>query len=235
MPTLEAVVLAGGFGTRLSSVVTDRPKVLAEVGGRPFLAYLLDQLEREGCRRVVLAVGHLADMVEHTIGPRHGLLEVAYSRESQPLGTGGGVALAARHVGSDPVLVLNGDSYCHLDLPGMAASHRAHGGLGTLAVVRVGDASRYGTVRLADDDRIVAFEEKTAEAVPGWVNAGVYLLSATRLRSLQTGRPSSLERDAFPAWVGGGLHGFASPGPFLDIGTPESYAMAERFLATLGG
>jgi len=228
----EAVVLAGGRGTRLTSVVSDRPKVLADVNGRPFLAYLLDLLRDAGVRRVVLSVGYMADMVQHRIGPRHGSMEIVFSREEQPLGTGGGVRLAVGCVQSDPVLVLNGDSYCHLDLPSLVRFHGEQGGRGTLTVLQVPDASRYGRVRIDVAQKIVGFDEKvTGES--GYINAGVYVFCMGLLQSIPAERPVSLEREMIPAWVGGGIYGFACQGPFLDIGTPEYYARADLFFATL--
>jgi NDP-sugar pyrophosphorylase family protein len=229
---IDAIVLAGGRGTRLSSVVSDRPKVLADVGGRPFIAYLLDLLQGAGVRRAVLSVGYMADLVEQHIGPRHGSLEIIYSREEQPMGTGGGARLAAGFVQSDPVLVMNGDSYCHMDLPALVRFHGERGGRGTLAVLEVADMSRYGRVRLDDAKRIICFDEKAA-GEPGYINAGVYLLDANLLRSIPQGQLVSLERESFPAWIEHGLYGFTCQAPFLDIGTPNSYAEARPFFARL--
>jgi D-glycero-alpha-D-manno-heptose 1-phosphate guanylyltransferase len=229
---IDAIVLAGGRGTRLSSVVSDRPKVLADVGGRPFIAYLLDLLQGAGVRRTVLSVGYMADLVQECIGTRHGSMEISYSREEQPLGTGGGARLAADFVLSNPVLALNGDSYCHVNLPDLVRFHGERGGRGTLTVLRLADVSRYGRVRLDDARRVICFDEKVA-GEPGFINAGVYVLDADLLRSLPRGQPVSLERESFPAWIAHGLYGFQSQGPFLDIGTPTSYAEAGRFFARL--
>ncbi len=232
LATIDAIVLAGGRGTRLSSVVSDRPKVLADVGGRPFIAYLLDLLQGAGVRRTVLSVGYMADLVEDCIGTRHGSMEIAYSREEQPLGTGGGVQLATRLVRSDPVIALNGDSYCHLDVPSLVQFHSERGSHGTLSLFHVSDTSRYGRVKLDDAQQVIGFQEKMT-GKPGYINAGIYLLSQALLQSIPGGRAVSLEHDIFPSWAGGGLYGFECPGPFLDIGTPESYSQAEAFFAGL--
>ena len=143
----------------------------------------------------MLSVGYMAELVERCIGSHHGSMEIAYSREEQPLGTGGGVRLAVRLIRSDPVLVLNGDSYCHLDLPSLVGFHRERGGRGTLAVVQLPDASRYGRVRLDDARRVIGFDEKGV-AEPGSINAGVYVLQADLLRSIPEGRPVSMEQSA---------------------------------------
>lgn len=227
---IEAVVLAGGLGTRLRSAVPDRPKVLALVRGRPFLAHVLDRLEAAGVRRVVLGTGYCADRVREAIGDRHGRTAIAYSHETSPLGTGGAVRLAAGATASDPVLVLNGDSHCEADLPAFAAFHRACGAVGSLMLTRVSDTGRYGRVDLEDAGRVTAFREKGDAAGPGWINAGIYLLSRGLLDAVPEGRAVSLEREVFPLWAArGGLFGLRGGGRFLDIGTPESYREAEEF------
>jgi NDP-sugar pyrophosphorylase family protein len=229
---IEAVVLAGGLGTRLRSAVPDRPKVLALVRGRPFLAHVLDRLEAAGVRRVVLGTGYGADRVREAIGDRHGRTAIAYSHETSPLGTGGAVRLAAGAAASDPVLVLNGDSHCEADLAAFAAFHRTCGAAGSLMLTRVPDTGRYGRVDLDDVGRVTAFREKGDAAGPGWINAGIYLLSREMLDAVPEGRAVSLEREVFPLWAGRGrLFGLCGGGRFLDIGTPESYREAEEFFA----
>ena len=120
-----AVVLAGGVGSRLRAVVSDRPKVLAAIHKRPFLAYLLDLLEEAGIRQVVLSTGYMADLVEATIGPTYQRMRVSYSREASPLGTAGALRAALTCIATDSLLVMNGDSFCEVDLRAMAAAHQA--------------------------------------------------------------------------------------------------------------
>jgi NDP-sugar pyrophosphorylase family protein len=228
---VEAAVLAGGLGTRLRASVPDLPKVLAPVRGRPFLAYVLDQLAAAGVERAVLCTGHGAQQVEAALGTRHGSLALAYSRESEPLGTGGALRLALEHLSGDTLLVLNGDSYADADLGAFLAAHRAFGGAGTLLLAEVADAGRYGRVERDAGGRLCAFLEKTAGG-RGWINAGVYLLGRGLLQGIPAGRKLSLERDILPHWVPLGLFGHETRGRFIDIGTPESYAAAERFFAT---
>jgi NDP-sugar pyrophosphorylase family protein len=226
-----AVVLAGGMGTRLRGVVGDRPKVLAEVGGRPFLARLLDQLAGAGIGEAVLCTGYLADQVEQTFGDAHGALHLVYCRELSPLGTGGALRAAAPCLRSDPVLVMNGDSFCEADLPALWDRHRATAAEATLVLTRVADTRRYGRVAIDAGGAVVAFEEKGGPGGPGWVNAGICLLSRRVILSIPPSRPVSLEREVFPAWIGRGFYGLPCQGRFLDIGTPETYAAAERFFA----
>lgn len=226
-----AAILAGGLGTRLRPSVSDRPKVLARVRGRPYLAYLLDQLTGAGIRHVVLCTGYLGELVEEELGDAYGPARLEYSREEVRLGTGGALRLALERFLSDPVLVLNGDSYCDVDLAALWAAHRERAPAGTLSLVRVPDTARFGRVDLAEDGLLTAFQEKGEASGAGWINAGVYLLGKELLASIPTGRDVSLERDVLPAWIRKGLLGFPVEGRFLDIGTPQSYTRAERFFA----
>ncbi|MFO0928139.1 MAG: nucleotidyltransferase family protein [Gemmataceae bacterium] len=230
---VTAAVLAGGLGTRLQSVVADRPKVVAEVGGRPHLGYLLDQLRRFGLREVVLLAGHLADRLRATLGDEYDGMRLHYSVEAEPLGTGGAVRHALPLLQAPRVLLLNGDSYCDFDLPGLFQHHVDHRRAATLSVVQVADAGRYGRVRMTADDQVMRFQEKQAHAGPGWVNAGVYLLNRPVIAALPPG-PRSLEREVLPDLVRAGqVRGHRVSGAFLDIGTPEAYAGAAAFFARL--
>jgi D-glycero-alpha-D-manno-heptose 1-phosphate guanylyltransferase len=232
-----AVVLAGGIGSRLRTVVSDRPKVLAAIHDRPFLAYLLDVLDEAGIREVVLCTGYMAELVEKTFGLTYRRMRVAYSRELSPLGTGGALRAAASLVKTDSVLAMNGDSFCEADLPAMSAAHHARAAEATILLVEVPDTQRFGRVQIDDEGRLLAFEEKGAHSGPGWINAGVYLLTRRLLEAipesgLAQGRAVSIEKDVFPAWVGRGLYGHPVRGRFLDIGTPQSFAEAEAFFAS---
>jgi NDP-sugar pyrophosphorylase family protein len=233
---IDTAILAGGLGTRLRRAVDDRPKVLAQVAGRPFLSYLLDQVAAANLRDVVLCTGYLGEQVEATFGDRYGALRLAYSCETAPQGTAGALRLALPLFRSDPVLVLNGDSYCDAPLKDFLAWHQTLGpdSAGSLLLTWVDDASRYGTVEVDKAEGIVSFQEKTGRTVPGWINAGVYLLSRRFLMSIPTQDTVSIERDVFPAWIGRGLRGHRVKAPFIDIGTPESYARAEDFLVHRG-
>jgi NDP-sugar pyrophosphorylase family protein len=229
-PVRVAVILAGGLGTRLRAVVADRPKVLAEVDGRPFITYLLDQVASAGCHEVVLCTGYLGEQIEAAIGPTYRGLEVTYSREAQPLGTGGALRLAVERLDAPEMLVLNGDSFCAASLAPFAEWHTARGSQASLLLAWVPDASRYGTVVLDASCRIQRFEEKRAANGPGWINAGVYLLKRDLLASLPADAVVSLEREVFPRWC---LYGFRVEAPFIDIGVPAEYARALAFFQQL--
>lgn len=227
---VPALILVGGLGTRLRSVLNDRPKPLAPVGGRPFVTFLLDQLQAAGCRRVTLCTGYRSQQVAEAIGSRFGSLEVTYSVEPEPLGTGGAVRLAMSQAPGELFLVMNGDSYVNCSLGEFFEWHRAHGCPGSLVLTRVADAGRFGTVEVDEAGRIQSFREKEGLSRPGWINAGVYLLPRRWVEALPAG-PMSLERDGFPVWLRDGLGGFAREAAFLDVGTPETLAQAEAFFA----
>ncbi len=225
-----AAVLAGGRGTRLRPVVGDRQKVIANVGGRPFLTRLLDQLARASAREVVLLTGHGAARVSDALGGEYGGMRLTYSAEPGPLGTGGAVRRALPLLAAPTVLLMNGDSYCDVDLDAFRRFHRRRGAGVSLVLAGVPDASRYGRVETDSGGRVVRFEEKRRDAGAGWVNAGVYLIERAMLEEAPPDVPLSLERDLMPAWADDGRAcGFRCRGRFLDIGTPESYAASEDF------
>jgi NDP-sugar pyrophosphorylase family protein len=227
LAAVTAAILAGGLGTRLRSVVGDQPKVLARVGDRPFLLHLLDQLADAGVKSVVLCTGYKAEAIAR-LGGSYRDMTLKYSREAAPLGTAGALR-QARPLDSNPVLVLNGDSYCAADLGAMVASHCQSRAPASILLTEVSDSSRYGRVETDADGAVLRFVEKRAGGGSGWINAGIYVLSQKFLKGLPDGSPLSLEHDVFPVWVGRGLRGYRSSGPFIDIGTPESYARAAEF------
>lgn len=226
---ITAVILVGGLGTRLRPVLSDRPKILAEVLGCPFLTYLLDQLSHAGALDVVLCTGYMGDMVQEVYGDTYRSLHLLYSQEDEPLGTGGALRLALPLLKSDHVLVMNGDSYIHADLSSYVNWFFQIDRRASLLLTRVPDTGRYGMVKVKKDESILAFEEKGMARGAGWINAGVYLMETSLLTSISSEKTFSLEREVFPSLVGNGLFGYRSKGRFIDIGTPESYATAENF------
>lgn len=229
--SLTAAILAGGLGTRLQPVLPDTAKTVAQVAGRPFIDYLLKQLTRAGATRIVLCTGFKSGQVRHQIGDAFAGVPVVYSEESQPLGTGGAVGLAWKKYGDQQAwLVTNGDSYLDLDIGGLLKAHASSGCLLTLAVVQVPDGARYGTVEWSlETRRVLAFKEKTGESAPAWINGGVYVFQPECLNTLANDKPLSLEKEVFPPWVRQGVNVYPVEGRFIDIGTPESYRMAQLF------
>lgn len=230
---VTALVLAGGFGTRLRSVISDRPKVMADVHGRPFMTYLLDQLVDSGIHDTVLCTGYMAGSIETMLGKSYRGMRLRYSCETEPLGTGGALRLALSQVDSDLVLAMNGDSYCDADLEAFLRWHAEHGFTGSLLLTRVDDTGRYGLVRTDDAGRVLSFEEKGEVSGPGWINAGLYLLSRDALGEIALGSVVSLEREMLPKWVGHSLGGYQCESRFLDIGLPETYAETEAFFSSM--
>lgn len=224
-----AVVLVGGLGTRLRCVVNDRPKVLAMVAGRPFLFHLLDQLAEGGVHEVVLCSGYRAGQVEAEVGSAYREMTIHYSPEDSPMGTGGALRLALRHVDADNMLVMNGDSFCEVDLQGFGHFHQRHPEAASMVLTHVPDVARFGAVEVNAEGRVLSFLEKGERTGPGLINAGIYLLPRKMIEVLPEGQMVSLERELFPAWLPDRLRGFAAGGTFIDIGTPESYARADTF------
>lgn len=235
-PLLEtpAVLLVGGMGTRLRSLLPSTPKPMASVGEKSFLELLVDQLRSQGVSRLVMCTGYLADQIEREFGDGNNWgVAIEYSRELVPMGTAGAVKLAQRHLGNtSDFLVMNGDSFLEVDCRELIRFHREHGGVATMAVVKVENASRYGTVSIDRDSRVTGFFEKTQSNAPGMINAGVYVFDRSVLECIPEG-PASLEKDVFPQLLGQGIYALNSAGMFIDIGTPEDYARAQRLYPKL--
>ena len=225
---MEAIVLAGGLGTRLRSAVPDLPKAMAPIAGRPFLELLLTTLVRQGVNRVVLSLGYKAEVIVQHFGDRFSGLDIVCEIETTPLGTGGAVRAAMRHILSDHVLVLNGDTF--LDIEVDSLEHQWELNHVPIVVARhVVDTSRYGRLSTSNG-RIVAFEEKGVGG-SGVINAGCYLLPTTILNDFPLGQPFSLENDFLAPQVRRcRFDFFLAHGTFIDIGIPPDYLMAQALL-----
>ena len=225
----DAIVLCGGAGLRLRSVTGDKPKVMAAVSGGPFLEVLLRQLLRYGFKRVILAVGYKAEVIETYFGSEFHGLALTYSKETSPLGTGGAMLRAVELAASETVLVMNGDSYTGADLGQFVSEHQSGKPAVSVLVVPVDGRDDCGTVVVNCDGRITQFAEKQANADAGYVNAGIYLVSRQALSGLPDGCELSLERDVFPRWFreGRDIRAFVCPSRCVDIGTPERYQGAQ--------
>jgi NDP-sugar pyrophosphorylase family protein len=227
---MQAIVLAGGLGTRLRSVVPELPKPMAPVAGRPFLAYLLDRLADAGFSRVVLAVGYRFEAICEHFGARYRGMALAYSIESAPLGTGGAIRLAADQLDADPIFILNGDTFVELDYRAMAAAHSQASAQLSMAVCQVEDVGRYGALALGDE-RVSGFLEKGGYGA-GVINAGVYLLSAGVIAQIPRDTVFSFEQQLLVPQVGTLRPlAFHTAGRFIDIGIPEDFARAQQLFA----
>jgi mannose-1-phosphate guanylyltransferase len=225
---MQALILAGGEGTRLRPLTSTVPKPVLPLAGRPFLAFMIDWLARHGVGEVILSCGFLSERVEAVLGDRLGDVTLRYVHEDEPLGTAGPVRLAASEgILDERVLILNGDVLTDMDLTAQLAQHSATGARTTLALIEVEDTSSYGVVPTDDEGRVEAFLEKASGPVPTHrINAGCYVMEREVLDLIPEGEPCSFERDVFPLLVGDGLYGYAAEGYWMDIGTPERYLQA---------
>ena len=204
---------------------------MAPVAGKPFLELILRQLHGQGIRKVILGTGYRAEQIEQYFQTGADLgLSIEYSREDEPLGTGGAVKLAEKFL-SDPVVVVNGDSYVEWNLSQALALQTQRNAEVVIVLQAVPDVSRYGSVTIDDEGRITEFVEKRARTGSGLINAGVYLLQKEILAELPAGRAISLEREVFPRLLGRPIYGMVSRGIFIDIGIPEDLARAQTLLA----
>lgn len=235
-PNPEAVIVAGGFGTRMRPLTLHRPKHLLPVAGVPFLAHQLAKLAACGVRRVVLATSYRASDFEPVFGDGTAYgLQLEYVSEPEPLGTGGAIRNAARCLDSasdDPVVVLNGDVLSGHDLGRQLLHHRRSGAAATLHLVEVEDARAFGCVPTDEQGRVTAFIEKSPDPVSRQVNAGCYVFTRSVIDQIPVDRPVSVERETFPQLLAGGavLMGHLESGYWLDVGTPHSLVKASADL-----
>jgi D-glycero-alpha-D-manno-heptose 1-phosphate guanylyltransferase len=229
LSSLKAVLLVGGLGSRLRSVVPSTPKPLAAVGGKSFLGLLVKQLGHQGIHDLVMCTGYLGEQVRAEFGDGHCWgASIEYSQEDRPLGTAGAIKLAQSYLRESAVfLVMNGDSFFEVDFGHLLRFHREKGGLASMAVVEVENAARYGTVSTTATGRVTGFAEKAGREAPGIINAGIYVFDQAVLDLFPDG-PASLEKDVFPKILDRGVFAMKQAGLFIDIGTPEDYARAQE-------
>jgi mannose-1-phosphate guanylyltransferase len=225
---MQALILAGGEGTRLRPLTSTIPKPVVPLADRPFIVHMLEWLKGHGVDDVVLSCGHLASGVRNVLGDGEGVgVRLRYVEESHPLGTAGPVKLAEPLL-DERFLVLNGDVLTDLDVTAQIAAHERSGATATLALIGVEDPSAYGLVRLEDDHSVLEFVEKPPvdQIDTNLINAGCYVLEREVLDRIEPDTKSSFEREVFPSLIGEGLFGFPQQGYWLDIGTPERYLQA---------
>ena len=224
----DVILLCGGLGTRLGKALGAAPKPMALIGNKPFLQILVDQAARRGFKRFIFCVGHRAEVVEGAFHDGGGLTFV-FSRESSPLGTGGALKLCEPLRRSPFSLVMNGDSFCDIDLAGLLEFASARGGVGAIAAARAEGRVDGGFIESDADGRITAFRERTP-GVSSRLNAGIYALGTPAFSVIPSGRPCSLETGVFPALIDAGLYAYPVEEPLYDIGTPERLeAFRRRF------
>jgi mannose-1-phosphate guanylyltransferase len=232
--SVKALVLVGGFGTRLRPITYEIPKQLIPIAGKPMLYHVLDLLPRD-TEEVVLASGYKADVVQKFLVDHPPGLPVRCVPEAEPLGTGGGMRNAGDGM-SDPFLLLNSDVIAAIDVPALLAFHRAKGGVGTMTLAEVEDPEPYGVAALDPDDRIARFVEKPkrAEAPSRWINAGLQVWSRSVLDEIPRGHAVSFETEIVPLLLPRRIYGFRSEGFWEDAGTPPRLLRAQRLLFDAG-
>ncbi|MEQ2425607.1 nucleotidyltransferase family protein [Enterocloster hominis (ex Hitch et al. 2024)] len=222
---MQAILLAGGLGTRLRSVVSDRPKPMALIEGRPFMEYVTRELVRSGMTDIIFAVGYKGTMVEEYFGDgeRFGF-HASYAYEETLLGTAGAIKNAGRFVTEERFFVLNADTFYQIDYTRLKRLQDSLDLDMALVLREVPDVSRYGQAILDEKGFLTAFNEKTEETRMGTINGGIYLMRRSLMDTIPEGKVS-LENDMIPKWLreGKGLGGFVNDGYFIDIGIPEAY------------
>lgn len=222
----EAILLVGGLGTRLKSVIADKPKPLADINGKPFLEHLLDHLIENDIQRVVLAVGYKHEMIKEHFKNGYKNLEIDFAIEKQPLGTGGAIVNALEKVKADQVLILNGDVFCTFKLSEIVSDAKMQ-----ITAISVDDVSRYGSLEI-DGDKLISFNEK-GKTGDGLINAGIYLAKRSAFSNYSVGDKFSFELDFVPNYLKSDSIKvkIIKKRIFIDIGTPEDYSKAQKLLS----
>jgi D,D-heptose 1,7-bisphosphate phosphatase len=229
---MKALILCGGLGTRLRSVVSDVPKPMAMVDGKPFLEYILSWLKNHNVQDVILLAGYKADKIREYFGNEFNGMSLSYSIEPKPSGTAGAIKYASKKYDLDKDFILiNGDTYFNVELESMIDFHQSHSTLATIALRLSDDISRYGIVSINDRFEITEFLEKEKSRDPGLINGGVYILNKKILDMIPEGQPYSIEREIFPVLAQNRLIlGYPDGGHFIDIGIPKDYERAQILL-----
>ncbi len=224
----EAIILSGGVGTRLKTVVPDKPKPMAIINGKPFLEYLLNYLAKNGITHVILSVGFKAEQIQDYFGNKYRNLDISYAVENQPLGTGGGIHLALQKAKSENVFIINGDTLFNVNLQNLSKIHKQYNADLTIALNKVEDGSRYGTILTDDSDKIVSFQEKQKEKRIALINGGTYLISKKTFLNINFPEKFSFEKDFLERYFNKhSFYGITFDNYFIDIGIPETYKKAQ--------
>lgn len=224
----EAIILAGGFGTRLKHIVSDVPKPMAPILGEPFLSYLFRRLKKAGIEHIVLSTGYLHEIIEGYYGNEYDGIRLSYSQETDPLGTGGAMLYGMEKTNSDQVLVLNGDTLFDIDFESLYRFHASADAVLSVALRRVDDVARYGSVQINELGRIVAFTEKNELSGEGLINGGIYLVDKNWFQSLGLPAKFSFEKEVLESvYQQAEFYGLDFQSYFIDIGVPEDYARAQ--------
>lgn len=221
---MQALILAGGLGTRLRGIIKDNPKVMVNIKGIPFLEYLVSQFKKYDLTDIIFCTGYLSEKIEKYFknGNNWGV-NITYSKESKPLGTGGAIKYAENLILEDNFLVMNGDSFFDIDLTKLVNYHFNKKALATIALVKIKDATRYGIVEINKDGEIERFIEKRNCSNSNLINGGIYILNKAVFNFITKDKKISLEKEIFPKLIGKGFYGISFDNYFIDIGIPKDY------------
>lgn len=226
----DVVILCGGQGKRMRGVISTKSKTMVEINQRPFLDTIIEYVSSYGFNRFVLCTGYLADSIESYYKNKNVSRKILFSHEDKPLGTGGAVKNSENLIRNNPCLVLNGDSFCAVDLLQFFDFHFKKGALLSMVVVEAEDSRDYGMISLDESYRIIQFEEKKSKE-KAYVNAGIYLFEKDVFSLIPPDTKYSLEYDLFPRLAGKEFYGYITREKLLDIGSPERYERAKRFFS----
>ena len=224
----DVLILVGGQGTRLQQVVCDRPKPLADINGHPFLDILINYVAHFGFKRIILCTGYMSSLVREHYRTRMDHMEILFSEEQEPLGTGGAVKNAEALIRSNPFLVMNGDSYCPADLGAFVDFHKNNNARLSIVLAYSETNEEYGSVTFDSSYRITSFCEKVFRTEKTVINAGIYLMNRDVLSTMPAEKRFSLEYDLFPNMVNDRSYGFVTELQLADIGTPQRYEAAKK-------
>jgi len=227
-PNTDVLILCGGKGRRIQSVAKGRPKSMIDINGVPFLDILIDYVENFGFKRVVLCIGYMGDFIKRYYSGRESKLDIVFSEEKELLGTAGAIKNAEPVIKSAQFLVLNGDSFCRIDLKDFLRFHiEKHAGC-SMVLTKIENSRDYGFVSLNETGEITAFNEKSKNGNDGFINAGIYAISKEILPLIPEDKEFSLEKQLFPGIVNRRFYGYITERPLIDIGVPERYDLANK-------
>lgn len=230
MQYIDVIVLCGGLGTRLHSVVDDRPKSMVEINGKPFLDILIEYIAHYGLIRFILCTGYKGDFIKRYYESKNGKWKFLISEEQEPLGTAGAIKKAESFIKSDILLVVNGDSFCEMDIKEFLEFHIRKGAFISIVLTSMESPLDFGVIRLNNDQKIISYSEKVPISGDGFVNAGIYFFNRKVLEEIPSGEKLSLEYDIFPRILDKGVYGYVTKKVLLDIGTPERLEKARNYL-----
>jgi len=234
MKTTEAIILAGGFGTRLKHIVHVLPKPMAPVNGAPFLSFLMKKLAHAGIQHIVLSTGYRHDKIESFYKNSFENVKISYAREVEPLGTGGAIRFALEKTTTHNVLILNGDTLFNIDFEYFDTFFCAKETMLAIALRQEKEVSRYGSVSVSETNKIIAFTEKSQAHGEGLINGGIYLLNKNWLQNLPLAQVFSFEKEVLEKlYKNNDFYGLPFNDYFIDIGIPEDYERAQREFTTL--